>query len=53
MKPEECKVVGWRVKDFADGWIYFEDAVKALNYAIREGAAFEPVFGTDDEPVSR
>jgi hypothetical protein len=47
LKPEERewrRPVCWRVKDFADGWIYFETEDRARKEAERTGALVEPVY---------
>jgi hypothetical protein len=41
----KSKVRGWRVKDYADGWIYFLSAKDALaEVEAMGGALLEPVF---------
>lgn len=41
---EPDKPVAWRVKDFADGWILFNDKARALREAADTGATLEPLY---------
>lgn len=36
--------VAWRVKDFADGWVYFEDEERARREAEATGGALQALF---------
>jgi hypothetical protein len=36
--------VAWRVKDFADGWILFNDEKKAQRESLATGALLEPLY---------
>jgi len=38
--------VVWRVKDFADGWIYYEDKAHAEAEARHAGALIQPLYAT-------
>lgn len=39
--------VAWRVKDFADGWIYYTDEERArLEAEVMSSALVEPVFAS-------
>lgn len=41
------KPVAWRVKDFADGWIVFQDEADALRYADEAGAVIQGLYVRD------
>lgn len=36
--------VAWRVKDFADGWIIFQDEVRAQHEAKHTGALIQGLY---------
>lgn len=40
----EGNPVAWRVKDFADGWILFNDEYLAECYAIDHGALLQGLY---------
>lgn len=40
----EAEPVAWRVKDFADGWVYFEDEERARREAEATGGALQALF---------
>lgn len=40
----ERHTIGWCVKDFADGWIFFEDAGAAVKEAVETGAMIQECF---------
>ncbi len=39
--------VAWRVKDFADGWIFFQDEAAANREAEQTGAAMQGLYVRD------
>lgn len=39
--------VAWRVKDFADGWIIFQDEAVAIKYAEEEGSLIQGLYVRD------
>lgn len=43
--PEWDNPVAWRVKDFADGWIVFNDKESAMQEARETGAAIQVLYG--------
>ena len=43
--PAESGAVAWRVKDFADGWVYHTDEARALRLAAHmSGALVQPLY---------
>lgn len=51
---EASSPVAYRCKDFADGWVLFQDAVEANQYQQRTGCLIQPLrisTKTDDEHV--
>jgi Lar family restriction alleviation protein len=41
--------VGWRIKDFADGWIYTHDA-DLVRSSVQDGALVEPLYAAPPPP---
>jgi len=47
MRPLKKRPVAWRVKDFADGWIIFQDEEAANREAEATGAAIHGLYVRD------
>ena len=45
-QPSEAPVA-WRVKDFADGWIVFDNKARAEEEAMATGALIQPLFASE------
>ncbi len=44
------KIVAWRCKDYADGWILFNSEVGARLYQEKTGCLMEPLFSRKEFP---
>lgn len=43
-KDGDAKPIAWRCRDYADGWIYFDDENRARRYRETTGALMEPLY---------
>lgn len=43
-RPSSKRPVAWRCKDYADGWIIFQDREKAVAYQAETGCVMQPMI---------
>jgi hypothetical protein len=48
--PLQKRPVAWRVKDFADGWVIFQDEQRAYHEAEHTGAVMQGLYVRDGTP---